>query len=200
MRFGRFDLARTALAALTVLAAASCVDTSQDIHYIPTPPAVVDELLRLAEIEDGDVIYDLGSGDGRIVIAAARDYGIRGVGIEIDDALLERARENARAAGVEDLVEFRKQDLFETDLTGVDVLAVYLGPTQNLRLRPRIMEQMEPGSQVVSHAFAMGGWIPDVEKEVENRKVFKWTVPVEFIDGFPSILPEDGADEGVGAT
>ncbi|MFB0613279.1 SAM-dependent methyltransferase [Aurantiacibacter poecillastricola] len=183
------------LAALAALALSSCVDTSQDIHYIPTPEAVVEEMLRLAEIEDGDVLYDLGSGDGRIVIAAARDYGIRAVGIEIDDGLLERARENARAAGVEDLVEFRKQDMFETDLTDVDVLALYLGTTQNLRLRPRIMEQMEPGSQVVSHAFSMGGWQPDVETTVENRKVFKWTVPLEFIDGFPPVLPGDGEAE-----
>ena len=183
-------------AALVALALASCVDDSQDIHYIPTPPEVVDEMLRLAQIEEGDLLVDLGSGDGRIVIAAARDYGIRAVGIEIDDDLLARARENAREAGVEDLVEFRKQDLFETDLTDVDVLALYLGPTQNLRLRPRILAQMEPGSTVVSHAFAMGGWIPDVEIEVANRRVFKWTVPVEFIDGFPSTLPS--ADEATG--
>jgi len=183
------------LVALIALGLTSCVDNSQDIHYIPTPPAVVDEMLRLAQIEKGDVLYDLGSGDGRIVIAAARDYGIRGVGIEIDDALLERSRENAREAGVSHLVEFRKQDLFETDLTEVDVLAIYLGSTLNLRLRPRILEQMEPGSRVVSQSFAMGGWIPDVEKVVENHNVFKWTVPEQFIDGFPSVLPEDASSE-----
>ncbi|WP_205689436.1 SAM-dependent methyltransferase [Aurantiacibacter odishensis] len=181
------------LSAIASLTLTSCVDTSQDIHYIPTPPAVVSEMLRLAEIEKGDVLYDLGSGDGRIPIAAARDYGIRAVGIEIDDGLLERARQNAREAGVEHLVEFRKEDLFATDLTDVDVLAIYLGTTQNLRLRARIMDQMEPGSQVVSHAFGMGGWVPDVEKEVENRKVFKWTVPETFIDGFPSTVPPDEA-------
>ncbi len=182
------------LVAVAALALGSCVDNTQDIHYVPTPPAVVDEMLRLAQIEEGDVLYDLGSGDGRIVIAAARDYGIRAVGIEIDDSLLEQARENALEAGVSDLVEFRKQDLFETDLTEVDVLAIYLGSTLNLRLRPHILNQMEPGSRVVSHAFAMGGWIPDVETVVENRKVFKWTVPEQFIDGFPSVLPEDAAD------
>ncbi len=176
-------------AVLASLLLVSCVDDSQDIHYIPTPPAVVDEMLRLAEIEDGDLLVDLGSGDGRIVIAAARDYGIRAIGVEIDDALLERARENARTAEVSDLVEFRKQDMFETDLREVDVLALYLGSTQNLRLRPRIMDQMEPGSRVVSHAFAMGGWSPDVETKVENRKVFKWTVPEFFLDGFSSPAP-----------
>ena len=181
------------LTALASLALTSCVDTSQDIHYIPTPPAVVSEMLRLAELEEGDVLYDLGSGDGRIPIAAAREYGIRAVGIEIDDGLLEEARANARAAGVEHLVEFRKQDLFTTDLSEVDTLALYLGPTQNLRLRARIMEQMEPGSRVVSHAFAMGGWQPDVEKTVENRKVYKWTVPETFIDGFPTA---DAAAQG----
>ncbi len=183
------------LVALIALGLTSCVDNSQDIHYIPTPPAVVDEMLRLAQIEKGDVLYDLGSGDGRIVIAAARDYGITGVGIEIDDALLERSRKNAREAGVSHLVEFRNQDLFETDLTEVDVLAIYLGSTLNLRLRPRILEQMEPGSRVVSQSFAMGGWIPDVEKVVENHNVFKWTVPEQFIDGFPSVLPEDTSSE-----
>lgn len=183
------------MAALAYLSLASCVDSSQDIHYIPTPPAVVDEMLRLAEIQPDDVVYDLGSGDGRIVIAAARDYGVRGVGIEIDTDLIERARENARAAGVDHLVEFRQEDLFSTNLAEADVLAIYLGTTLNMRLRPRIMEQMEPGSRVVSHAFSMGGWIPDVEKTVENRDVYKWTVPETFFDGVPTEFSGSGEPE-----
>lgn len=176
-------LNRFLLAALS-LALASCVDTSQDIHYIPTPEAVVDEMLRLAELQEGDLLYDLGSGDGRIPIAAARDYGVRAIGIEIDRKLVERARANARAAGVEDLVEFRQQDLYQTDFSDADVVALYLGDMLNLRLRPKLLDELEPGSRVVSHAFDMGDWVPDVEKTVDNRLVYKWTVPETFIPGF----------------
>ena len=183
-----------ALAAIALLALTSCVDNDQDIHYIPTPTEVVDEMLRLAEIEEGDVVYDLGSGDGRIVIAAALDYGARGVGIEIDEGLIERSRENAREAGVENLVEFRQEDLFETDLSDVDVLTLYLGDTLNLRLRKHILSQMKPGSRVVSQSFDMGDWVPDVEKEVANRPVYKWTVPETFVPGFanPDLEPDTG--------
>ena len=179
-----------ALAAACLLAPAlalgSCVDTSQDIHYIPTPEAVVDEMLRLAELEEGDLLYDLGSGDGRIPIAAARDYGVRAIGIEIDAALVERARKNARQAGVSDLVEFRQQDLYEADISDADVVALYLGDTLNVRLRPKLLKELEPGSRVVSHAFGMGDWIPDVKKKVDNRLVYKWTVPQVYVPGFPS--------------
>ena len=178
-------MAFRAMAATALLALTSCVDNDQDIHYIPTPTEVVDEMLRLAEIEEGDVVYDLGSGDGRIVIAAALDYGARGVGIEIDEGLIERSRENARKAGVEHLVEFRQEDLFETDLSDVDVLTLYLGDTLNLRLRKHILAQMKPGSRVVSQSFDMGDWVPDVEEQVANRPVYKWTVPETFIPGFP---------------
>lgn len=177
---------RVAFALLAVLALASCADNRRNIPYVTTPDAVVEEMLRLAEIKPGELVYDLGSGDGRIVIAAAHDYGARGVGIELDAGLVERARENAAAAGVSHLVEFRQEDIFETDLTGVDVLAIYLGSMTNLRLRPRIMEQMEPGTRVVSHAFSMGDWVPDVEKQVDNHPVYKWTVPETFIPGFKS--------------
>ena len=173
-----------ALAALTCAALlSSCVDTSQDIHYIPTPEAVVDEMLRLAELEEGDVLYDLGSGDGRIPITAARDYGVRAIGIEIDENLIERARANAEAAGVSDLVEFRQDDLFTADFSDADAVALYLGQTLNVRLRPRLLA-LEPGTRVVSHAFDMGDWVPEVDKRVENRRVMKWTVPEEFVPGF----------------
>jgi precorrin-6B methylase 2 len=174
------------LAASLLLALASCVDTDQDIHYIPTPEPVVDEMLRLAELDEGDLLYDLGSGDGRIPIAAARDYGVRAIGIEIDAGLIERARKNARDAGVEHLVEFRQEDLYSTDLRDADVVALYLEDTLNLRLRPKLLEELEPGSRVVSHAFGMGDWLPDVEKTVANRRVYKWTVPRTFIPGLQS--------------
>jgi precorrin-6B methylase 2 len=175
-----------ALAASLLLVLASCVDTDQDIHYIPTPESVVDEMLRLAELQEGDLLYDLGSGDGRIPIAAARDYGVRAIGIEIDARLVERARRNARRAGVDHLVEFRQEDLFATDLRDANVVALYLGDTLNLRLRPKLLEELEPGARVVSHAFGMGGWIPDTKKTVANRQVYKWTVPKTFIPGLKS--------------
>jgi SAM-dependent methyltransferase len=174
---------------LLFLLPGACVDTSQDIHYVPTPEAVVDEMLRLAELEQGDILYDLGSGDGRIPIAAARDYGVRAIGVEIDPGLIEEARQNAREAGVSHLVEFRRADIYHTDFSDADVLALYLGDTLNLRLRPIILDQLEPGSRVVSHAFGMGGWLPDTEKVVANRKVYKWTVPEMFVPGFPSEPP-----------
>jgi precorrin-6B methylase 2 len=174
------------LAASLLLALASCVDTDQDIHYIPTPEPVVDEMLRLAELDEGDLLYDLGSGDGRIPIAAARDYGVRAIGIEIDAGLIERARKNARDAGVEHLVEFRQEDLYAADFRDADVVALYLGDTLNLRLRPKLLEELEPGSRVVSHAFGMGDWVPDVKKTVANRRVYKWTVPRTFLPGLES--------------
>ena len=175
-----------ALAAGLLLDLTACVDTDQDIHYIPTPEPVVDEMLRLAELEEGDLLFDLGSGDGRIPIAAARDYGVRAIGIEIDAGLIRRARANAREAGVAHLVEFRQEDLYTTDLREADVVALYLGDMLNLRLRPKLLEELEPGSRVVSHAFGMGDWVPDVRKTVANRRVFKWTVPETFVPGFES--------------
>lgn len=184
MKLPRFPIG--SLAAVLLFALVACVETDQDIHYIPTPEPVVDEMLRLAELEEGDLLFDLGSGDGRIPIAAARDYGVRAIGIEIDAGLIERARENARDAGVDHLVEFRQEDLFAADVSDADVVALYLGDMLNLRLRPKLLEELEPGSRVVSHAFGMSDWLPDVEKTVANRKVYKWTVPETFIPGLPS--------------
>ena len=165
-----------------------------DIHYVPTPEPVVDAMLEMAEIEPGDVLYDLGSGDGRIPITAAQRYGIRAVGIEIDPALLRRARSNAEAAGVAHLVEFREADLFDTDFSDADVVALYLGDMLNLRLRPVLLDQLDPGSRVVSHDFNMGDWVPDERRLVANRDVYKWTVPELFVPGFASQPPADPSD------
>jgi 16S rRNA A1518/A1519 N6-dimethyltransferase RsmA/KsgA/DIM1 with predicted DNA glycosylase/AP lyase activity len=158
-----------------------------DIHYVPTPEPVVDAMLDMAAIEEGDVLYDLGSGDGRIPIAAARQFGVRAVGIEIDPRLVREARANAKAAGVAHLVEFREADLFATDFSDADVVTLYLGDTLNLRLRPQLLEQLEPGDRVVSHDFAMGDWPPDEKRIVANRPVYKWTVPETFIPGFGGV-------------
>ncbi|GGC34265.1 RNA methyltransferase [Novosphingobium marinum] len=156
----------------------------QDIHYVATPRPVVDAMLDMAEIREGDVLYDLGSGDGRIPIEAAKAHGIRAVGIEIDEKLVERARRNARKAGVDHLVTFRQADLFETDLSEASVVTLYLLPTLNLRLRPKLLEELDTGSRVVSHAFGMSDWRPEEERQVGSRKVYRWTVPEQFVPGF----------------
>ncbi|MXO69115.1 methyltransferase domain-containing protein [Altererythrobacter marinus] len=177
------------VAALLAVAAAVLAGCGPrvDIHYVPTPEPVVDAMLDMAAIEEGDVLYDLGSGDGRIPIAAARQFGVRAVGIEIDPRLVREARANAKAAGVAHLVEFREADLFATDFSDADVVTLYLGDTLNLRLRPQLLEQLEPGDRVVSHDFAMGDWPPDEKRIVANRPVYKWTVPETFIPGFGGV-------------
>ncbi|WP_374409293.1 cyclopropane-fatty-acyl-phospholipid synthase family protein [Pelagerythrobacter sp.] len=177
---------RAIAAAPLLLVLASC-GPRVDIHYIATPEPVVAAMIEMAEIGEGDVLYDLGSGDGRIPIAAAKQFGVRAVGIEIDPRLIEKAKENAEAAGVSHLVEFRKADLFATDFSDADVVTLYLGDTLNLRLRPQLLDQLEPGARVVSHDFGMGDWTPDERRVVANRPVYKWTVPQTFIPGFGGI-------------
>ncbi|MFN3389405.1 MAG: SAM-dependent methyltransferase [Allosphingosinicella sp.] len=148
-----------------------------DVIYVPTPQPVVDEMLRLARLEKGDVLYDLGSGDGRIPITAAKTYGVRAVGIDIDPQRIAEANANARAAGVTELVTFRQADLFETDLREADVVTLYLLQTLNEKLRPKLLAELDPGSRIVSHAFDMGDWEPERREEVDGSKIFLWTVP-----------------------
>lgn len=137
-------------------------DTSaKGAPYVPTERNVVQRMLQLAGASADDVVYDLGSGDGRIVIAAARDYGARGVGIEIDPELVAEAREAARAAGVDDRVEFRQGDLFEADLSDATVVTLYLWPEMNNRLRPKLQRELDPGDRVVSNSFDIDGWPAD---------------------------------------
>ena len=177
---------RTSLAVSALLALASC-GPRVDIHYVPTPEPVVAAMIEMAEIGEGDVLYDLGSGDGRIPIAAAKQFGVRAVGIEIDPRLIRKARANAKAAGVSHLVEFREADLFATDFSDADVVTLYLGDTLNLRLRPQLLEQLHPGARVVSHDFGMGDWTPEERRVVANRPVYKWTVPETFVPGFGGV-------------
>lgn len=151
-----------------------------DVIYVPTPPEVVDEMLRLAEIKKGDVLYDLGCGDGRIVIAAAKKYGIRAVGIDIDPERIKQAEENARAAGVEKLVKFRQEDLFEADIREATVVTLYLLESLNKRLRPKLFSDLKPGARIVSHAFGMGEWEPEMKSNVDGRMVYLWRIPPEL--------------------
>lgn len=148
-----------------------------DVIYVPTPEPVVDAMLNLADVGRGDVLYDLGSGDGRIPIAAAKRFGIRAVGIDINPVRIREARENAKEAGVEHLVTFKEADLFEEDFSEADVVTLYLLEGLNLKLRPRLLSELKPGTRVVSHAFSMGDWQPEQTVQVDNSTIYRWTVP-----------------------
>lgn len=151
--------------------------------YVPSPRHVVWRLLSLADVDENDVVYDLGSGDGRIVLAAARKYGARGVGIEIDSALVEKSRVKARNLGVDDRVEFRQGDLFEANLRDATVVVLYLWPDMNNRLRPKLQNELDPGDRVVSHSFDIDGWSADSTVSIQSRSfaegaktLFLWTI------------------------
>ena len=148
-----------------------------DVIFVPTPQEVVDEMLRLANVKKGDVLYDLGSGDGRIPITAARKYGVRGVGIDIDPARITEANENARRNGVTDLVKFRQDDLFKSDFREATVVTLYLLPDLNEKLRPKLWAELKPGTRVVSHQFDMGKWKPEKVVELSGRTIYFWTIP-----------------------
>lgn len=151
-----------------------------DVPYVPTPHPVVDQMLEMANVDSSDVVYDLGSGDGRIVIRAARKYGARGVGIEIDPERIKEARKNAKEASVTDRVEFRQGDLFEADISEATAVTLYLLPSVNLKLRPKLFEELEPGTPVVSHDFDMGEWRPEKTVEVNGDTVYRWTIPEDI--------------------
>lgn len=148
-----------------------------DVVYVPTPQRVVEDMLRLAGVKEGDVLYDLGSGDGRIPVTAARRYGVRAVGIDIDPDRVREARRNARQHGVTKLVRFRRQDLFVTDLREATVVTLYLLPELNLKLRPRLLQQLRPGTRVVSHQFDMGDWKPDKTLASGSATLYLWIIP-----------------------
>ena len=160
---------------------AGCAHPRADVPYVQTPHEVVAQMLRLAGVGRNDVVYDLGSGDGRLVIAAARDFGARGVGVEIDPKLVALSVEAALREGVGDRVTFREGDLFKTDLSDATVVTLYLSTSINLRLRPKLVRELQPGARVVSHAFAMGDWNPSQTTSVQTRDgrvdVYLWVIP-----------------------
>ena len=168
---------------ITLLAAAAVFAQSPkpatpDVIYVPTPQRIVEAMLELAELKQNDVVYDLGSGDGRIVITAARKYGARGVGIEIDPALVKKAAENAVAAGVADRVRFVTRDPFTSDISEATVVTLYLLQSINERLRPKLVRELKPGTRVVSHVFNMGPeWPPQKEFMIDRSRIFLWTIP-----------------------
>lgn len=163
---------------LVIPATAQTSRIKPDVIYVPTPQPVVDAMLELAQVKRSDVVYDLGSGDGRLVITAAKKYGATGVGIEIDPALVTKARENAAAAGVSNRVRFVTQNLFTADLSRASVVTLYLLQSINERLRPRLVRQLKPGSRIVSHVFNMGPeWPPEKTVTVERSRIFLWSIP-----------------------
>jgi SAM-dependent methyltransferase len=149
-----------------------------DVWYVATPHEVVDRMLHEAKVRTGDVVYDLGCGDGRMVIAAAKKFGTRGVGIDLDPVRIKEARANAKAQGVDRLVTFRVADLFETDLREATVVMLYLLPEVNRRLKPKLFAELRPGARVVSHDFDMGrDWPPDRDVKLGSDGIYMWVMP-----------------------
>ena len=148
-----------------------------DVFYVPTPQPVVEAMLKMANVTDKDVVYDLGCGDGRIPITAAQKYGARGVGIDIDPVRIKEANENAKAAGVTDKVKFLNQDLFESNISDATVVTLYLLPSLNEKLMPKLKKDLKPGTRVVSHAFDMGStWPADQHGDVDGRSYYMWVI------------------------
>ncbi len=198
---------------LTIVAgfgvAARCQERVPDVHFVPTPDEVVMEMLNMARVVKNDVVYDLGCGDGRIVITAAKTYGARGVGVDIDPVRIQESKENALKAGVTDRVRFTQQDLFKTDFSEATVVFLYLLPELNLELRPKLLRELKPGSRIISHEFDMGDWKPDNSGVVRNVKLYYnpkvpfekdtyfyyWVVPAEVEGTWRWTLPTSKGKE-----
>jgi SAM-dependent methyltransferase len=175
-----------------ICAAAAAAQTAAprrepDVPYVPTTDAAVQAMLKLGEVKKNDVVYDLGCGDGRIVIAAAKSFGSRGVGIDIDPVRIGEAKDNAKKAGVEKLVRFEENDLFQADIHEATVVTLFLLPNVNLKLRPKLLQDLKPGTRVVSNTFDMGDWKPEKEYIVPDTEVdsylshrlYLWIVPAQ---------------------
>lgn len=162
-----------------------------DVPYVPTPMRVVNKMLEMAKVGSSDMVYDLGCGDGRLIITAAKEKGARGVGIDLNPARIIQSNENAAKAKVKDRVAFIQQDLFETDFSEATVLTLYLLPEVNLALRPKILAQLRPGSRVVSHDFDMKEWQPDDTAVIGASFIYYWVVPANFSGMWDIILDSD---------
>ena len=170
--------------AAVLLAGAVCAQAPDQIQinppFVRTPSNVVSAMLKLAGVKASDVVYDLGCGDGRIVIAAAKEYGAHGVGIDNDPERIQEARDNAQKAGVEALVKFEVNDLFAADIHNATVITLYLLPDVNLRLRPKLLKELKPGTRIVSHDFHMGDWKPDKHELVDaSSNIYLWRIPAK---------------------
>jgi predicted RNA methylase len=179
-------LNRVALIVAIILAVATAPTSAQqpagtlrqpDVIYVPTPQEVVDAMLKLANVSAKDVVYDLGCGDGRIPITAAKNFGARGVGIDIDPQRIKEAGENLKTAGVSDKVKFMNADLFETNISEATVVTLYLLPSLNIKLMPKLQKELRAGTRIVSHSFDMGAeWPPEKTEEVNGRRIYYWTI------------------------
>ena len=150
-----------------------------EVPYVPSPDGVVEGMLKLAGVTNSDTVYDLGCGDGRIVITAAKTDRAHGVGVDINPERITEAKENAKKAGVESLVRFEENDLFKADIHDATVVTLYLLPSVNVRLRPKLLKELKPGTRIVSHSFDMGEWKPDKEEIIDGRHIYLWTVPAQ---------------------
>jgi SAM-dependent methyltransferase len=175
---------RVGVGVALVLAVAGCAGTptgTPGILFVATPEQVGVEMLKLAAVTRDDVVYDLGSGDGRLVISAAREFGARGVGVELDGKLVQDSRETAIKSDVADRVSFLWQDIFQADVGAATVVALYLSPSLNLKLRPKLLRELRPGARIVSHDFDMGDWRPDrtlrVQGPTREHLLHLWIVP-----------------------
>ena len=148
-----------------------------DVWWEPSSDEVVTAMLKMAKVTKDDIVYDLGCGDGRIVITAARQFGARGVGIDIDPKRIEESNENARKAGATNRVKFIEEDLFEADIHEASVVTLFLWPSVNLKLRPKLLKELKPGTRVVSHSHDMGEWVPDARQEVNGARIYLWIIP-----------------------
>jgi len=188
LRIGTFR-AFALIAAIAAPANLAAQDHYKDLDtpYVPTPQVVVEHMLELAKVKPGETVIDLGSGDGRIMITAAKEYGARGFGVEIDPELVQSSNEEAKRVGVADRIKFVKQDLFKTDFRAADVLTLYLLPDVNEALRPKILSELRAGTRVVSHDYGMGAWVPDGKQVVpapdktvganKESTLYLWIVP-----------------------
>jgi len=163
--------------ALGALPLAAQWEEGYDVPFVPTPQEVVEAMLKLANVQKTDLVYDLGCGDGRIVVTAAQKFGARGVGVDINPERIREATENAKNAGVTDRVRFIEKSFFDAEVQDATVVTLYLLSDINLRLKPKLLKELKPGSRIVSHSFDMGDWKPDKQIEVNHRKVYLWVVP-----------------------
>lgn len=167
---------------------------SPDVIYVPTPPDVVDAMLKVAKVRQGDVLYDLGSGDGRIPITAAQKFSVtRATGIEINPERIQEAEQNLKTAGVGDRVRFRNEDLFEANFSDATVITLYLLPALNVKLLPKLLKELKPGTRIVSHAFAMGDWKPEQTLDIGGRAVYFWTIPAQGTAAYAAASAAAGA-------
>ncbi|MBW3625204.1 MAG: class I SAM-dependent methyltransferase [Armatimonadetes bacterium] len=170
-----------------------------DVPYVPTPMNVVEEMLRLTNVNKNDMVYDLGCGDGRIVVTAAKEHGARGLGVDIDPERIRESRENAKEAGVTDKVQFLQKDLFTMDIRPATVMTMYLLPSVNLKLRPKLFRDLRPGTRIVSHDFDMGSWQPDKETQVSGpfrqHNLYYWVIPANAAGEWTLQLPKSAGGQ-----